>query len=635
MGRKELALLVAVLFLAAVLRMGWPGLTEFKADEAHMMTLALDMVEGQRFPLRGMASSVGFPNFPMSVWIYALPLLVWKHVYAATLFTGLLNTLAVLGCWGFVRRYWGREAALAAALMFAVSPWAVIFSRKIWAQNLLPFFVMIWVTSAALALVERRPWFILLHLLSLAVVVQIHLSGVGLVFASAMLLLLFRRRVNWQLALLGGVLAALTALPLVYSLLSGAALPVTQGFEGGADLKSFRYTWLISLGYEIHSLAGPETFRNYLATAPDISAVHWLWGALVLGGMGWLGWRGRGEREVEVGLLVLVWGLAPPLFFVWHSTPVFPHYFIITYPAQYIAAGVAGAALVRRLHGWRWAGWIVLGTSAAAQVWVWAVLLAFVSGRATPGGFGAPLKMQLAAAELAQRMLVEELAAEVLVVGPGESPELDEFAAVHSVLLRPAPHRFVAGDRSAVFPAEPAIVLLAPAPGRQAERYLSPAGRTARVELRPGEGALHLLTLPGNSAPAPDFAFQAPHTFANGVDLLGYNAPTPNNNAAVWQIYWRTGAPAETDYHFFNHLMDANGQRVSQADAAAFFAGQWRAGDTVVSRFVLPWPAEAARPSSIRTGMYTYPALENVPVLDAAGNPSAGAVQVILSNKIE
>ena len=76
------------------------------------------------FPLRGISSSVGFPNFPMSVWLYALPLFISPHPYAATLFTGLLNTLSVAASYWLVRRYWGPTAAIAAALLYATNPWA-------------------------------------------------------------------------------------------------------------------------------------------------------------------------------------------------------------------------------------------------------------------------------------------------------------------------------------------------------------------------------------------------------------------------------------------------------------------------------------------------------------------------------
>ncbi|MCA9978953.1 MAG: hypothetical protein KC413_24500, partial [Anaerolineales bacterium] len=52
--RTEIILVTAVLLLAAILRMGWPGLTEFKADEARLLQLAYDMAEGQ-FALRGIS----------------------------------------------------------------------------------------------------------------------------------------------------------------------------------------------------------------------------------------------------------------------------------------------------------------------------------------------------------------------------------------------------------------------------------------------------------------------------------------------------------------------------------------------------------------------------------------------------
>jgi 4-amino-4-deoxy-L-arabinose transferase-like glycosyltransferase len=634
--RIEWAVLAALLILAAGLRMGWPGLTEFKADEARLMTLALDMVEGQRFPIRGIGSSVGFPNAPMSVWLYALPLAAWRHVYSATLFTGLLNTLAVLGCWWFVRRYWGSTAALAAALMYAVSPWAVLYSRKIWAQNLLPLFVVGWAISAGLTFVERRPRFILLHLLCLAVAVQLHLSAIALIVATAVFLLLFWRRVHWRWTLLGVGAAALTALPFGYYLAStglgpGAALDAVQNLEDSMDLTSLRHTWLISLGREIHSLAGPSAFRDYLTTVPDISLVHWLWGALILGGLGWLAWRAwrwRGDRAAEAGLLVVVWALLPPLFFVYHSTPVFTHYFITTYPAQYIAAGVVFSLLARRLRG---AGWVILTASAAAQVWIWLALLAFVGSQATPVAFGTPLAMQVQATDRARMMLVEESAAEILIAGSGEFSEFDQFTTVNSVLLRSVPHRLVDVSRSAVFPVAPAIVLLDHSPGEMAAHYLAQARRAASVPLRAGDGALQVMALSGGAAPAPDFEFESPYLLANGVTLFGYESPVRNDDGtATWLIYWRSGTTSETDYHFFNHLMDGQGQRVGQADAAAFSARQWQAGDTIISRFVLPWPADAEGPLTMRTGMYTYPAIENIPVLDVAGNPYTDAVEIAL-----
>jgi hypothetical protein len=632
-GRAELVWLVIFVVVGGILRMGWPGITEFKADEARLLVLALDLVEAIRFPLRGISSSVGVPNPAMSVWLFSLPLLLWRHVLAATLFVGLLNTIAVAGCWWFTRRYWGVTAGLAAALMFAASPWAIVFSRKIWAQNLLPFFVMVWIYTAALALVEKRPRAIVVHLVSLAVVVQIHFSAAALVPASLLFLLIFRHRVQWRMVLVGGLLAALTLTPFLIELIRDGAdigdlADAVQASETRTDLGGWRYTWLISTGREIHSLAGAEAYQDYLETVPDIASLQGVWGVMIVAGLGLVTWqaaRRMGGQAAEAGLLVLVWGLMPPLVFMRHSFPLFLHYFITTFPAQYIVAGVVVAALSHRV---KWLGWVLLGASSAAQVGVWAALLVFLNTQATPGGFGTPLRMQLEAVEVAKKAMVESGAAEILVAGTGESPSVDENAAVHSVLLRSVSHRFVDIERSAVFPSKPAVVLIHQAGGALAELYQVAASDSERIALRAGEGEIIVLTVPPASEAPPAFTFPEPNRLANGVILVGYDNPLRLQDGILWQVHWLTGPPAEADYHFFNHLIDGDGQRLSQADAAAFGAWQWHPGDQVVSRFVLPKPADGTNAFTMRTGMYSFPGMANVPVLDIAGNPWADVVEV-------
>jgi len=196
MSKREWFFFCAILLLAGLLRMGWPGLTEFKQDEAHLYALALDLAEFKAFPWRGISSSVGLPNAPMSVYLYALPLFVWKSPLAATLFVGALNTASVALAYGMARRYWGPRAALISALLYAAAPWAVIYSRKIWAQDLLPLFVVGYIFSGLLAFVDSRSRWSVAHFVLLAVIIQIHFSGVALLPLTALLLLIFRRRVN-------------------------------------------------------------------------------------------------------------------------------------------------------------------------------------------------------------------------------------------------------------------------------------------------------------------------------------------------------------------------------------------------------------------------------------------------------
>ena len=140
--RLELILFLLVMLLAGGLRLGWPGITEFKLDEARVYKLALGLAELKSLPLAATDMSVGLPNSPLTIYIYALPLFMWKSPLAPMLFGAALNTAAVALAYWLVRRYWGPRAALLAALLYAAAPWAVLYSRKIWASNLLPLFMV-------------------------------------------------------------------------------------------------------------------------------------------------------------------------------------------------------------------------------------------------------------------------------------------------------------------------------------------------------------------------------------------------------------------------------------------------------------------------------------------------------------
>ena len=636
-SRAEWLALAAIILLAAVVRLARPDLTEFKADEGRLLTLALEAAAGD-VPLHGIASSVGFPNAPLSVWLYALPLLLWRHPFAPTLFTGLLNTLAVVGVYWLARRYWGVGAALAAALLLAAGPWAIVFSRKIWAQNLLPPFAVGWGIGAALAFVEGRRPFVVLHLVCLALAMQLHPAAAGLAPATLLFLVVFRRRVGWGWVVLGGLLAALTAAPYLWHLWGvwrAGGLPFSTG-QAAAEVSfdSLRLALAIAPGFGVEPLAG-EGF-----TLPRGAAVaRWLWLGLVLAGVGHVAVQAarRWERPAsQVGLIVLAWLLAPALLFVWHRTPVYVHYFIAGLPAACLLGGVIFAAAAGRLttRG-KGLAWAALVLTAALHLLGWGTLMRAVVAAPGATGFGLPLGTKLAAADTARRLLAETNAAEALLAGDGADPETDDFPAEFRALLHDAPLRYVNLNAEALFPATSAVVLLGPAsadgPASARNLYAATPGEAETIHAA-REAAYTVHALPPAAAPPPAVALSAPALLANFAQIAGHDEVRFGPAGAVWDLFWRTADnPDPADYHIFNHLLDASGARVAQADGSAFAGRQWRAGDVVISRFVLPVAVDAAPPLTMRVGMYRFPSLESVPVLDEAANPVGEAVEFPLS----
>lgn len=638
-NRREVVVFLLILVIAAVARLGWPGLTEFKADEGRLLTLALRMSDGE-LAVRGISSSVGFPNAPMSVWLYSLPLFIRQHAYAATLFTGALGVAAVAGVYWLAGRYGGgATGATVAALMLAVNPWAIVFSRKIWAQNLLPAVAVAWAIAAALTFVDGRRPFIALHLLCLAVAVQIHPAAAGLAPATLLFLIVFRRRIDWRYAGLGVMLALLTAAPFLWYL--GARMSVEGGLPfssgqaaEGISLQSLRLTLDLIAGEGLRPLAGPE-YRGL----PVESLARWLWAGFVAMAAGWAVWRlyrRPDERDANFVLICLAWLLGPVSLFAWRWTPIYIHYFIVALPAAcvlagaFFASGVEGAS-----RGKRALAWSVCIVVAATQLASWAGILSAVSRDPTAGGFGIPLGAKLAAADAARRLAGEHDAAEILLAGDGANPDQDAFPAEFRALLHGFPVRFVDLNREAVFPVETSVVLLgSPAADELTstrDLYLEASEMGETVQ--PGTSPFYTVALvPGAAAPALKVVLEEPALLANFVQLVGHDEPREVTGGVLWDVQWRTADnPDPSDFHFFNHLLDATGRRVAQSDAAAFAGAQWLPGDVVISRFFLPLPAQAPQPWTMRVGMYRFPSLENVPILDEAANPLSDAVEFSLT----
>lgn len=635
--RWELTLVAAILILAGALRMGAPGVTEFKRDEANLSRLALDLAQGQDFPLLGISSSVGIPNPPISVYLFALPYALDDTPRLATVFVGALNTLAVALTWLLVRRTFGARAALIAALLYAAAPWAILFSRKIWAQDLLPPFVVGTVLLGVIGFCERKTWAQALHWPLLALAAQIHYAAAALIPLSLLMLVLWRRQVRWRAVALGLALAALTVVPALIGAAQADLLSLDtlrRAVETGDEHKravttrAVELAWLTVAGTDLHALAGPDRFRDYLATVPDVSALLWLVPVAAAAAAVWLMARAarRASPQAPVAVVFVAWLALPVLAFTWEWTEVAQHYLIPLMPAAYALAGIGAAAALHALRARVLKGLLLASLIAvvALQVGLVVSLLRFVESNATPGGFGTPLGDLL---DIRAAVLDTE-PADVLVISAGEVAPYDEEPAVWSVLLDPAPSlRFVDGRRTAVVPASAATELIVAQPDLRACEAQPCAGEQAvgRVfEPRPG-GQRYVI----RAGPADPWAAQViplePARFANGAALTGY-ALLPGEVVLQYEL----SGPAPADYQVFVHAYDAAGSRVAQQDRPGWPGRYWRAGDTLYLWFALDLPESAVR---LEAGMYTLAdgVYRNLEVLDAQGAYLSQAAEIPLS----
>jgi hypothetical protein len=645
--KRTLLLAVPILLLATVLRVSWPTLTEFKFSEARLEALALEVTREGHLPLVGVPSSAGFDHSPISVYLYLPPFLLTTDPIPATIYGGLIGVAAVALCWWLARRWpgGGWQAAWIAALLFAVSPWSVAFSRKIWQVVFVPFLALVLIGLVISALIEEptpgagrgRRWHLAWALVTYALLVQVHPSAVSLAPALALWLVLFWKRVGLGPLLVGTALAALSSVPfVVHQVQSGwpvlAALKALP--EATWDLSAVQLAWEAITGLGIHALAGNA--YPLLRIVPQLSWILGLTGWLVVVSALWLAWRtmqrwratdSRQQQQARVDLVLLTWLAVPVLFNLRHSLDLYLHFFALVLPAAYLIVGRAVQDLLNSRQASRLyvPGAVGLGFLAVVQVAVLVLMGQFVATHDTSGGFGAPLGRYLAVADRAVARATEQGATEIVVVGQGDSVIVDETPAIFDVLLRDrAAYRFVDGGVAALFPAHSALALLTPGAGEAAEWYHSLPATGSDLP----EGYL----LAGLNGTPPLRQLQ-PVTglrlFQNGIEVEGYawaQDAVPQGQARLW-LLWQVLWLSADDTHFFAHLVDETGQQWGQQDIDGYPTVYRRKGDWVVNAFDIRIEQGApSGPYRARVGLYLYPQVENVPVIDQAGNPAAGEI---------
>lgn len=648
--RRELLLLCLILLLAAGLRLTRLDLIEFKYDEATWARSALAIVHEGRFPALGMVSSLGPYHPPLMSYILALPFALSRDPRLAAGWIALLGVAAVALTWWVGRTYFGRRVGLLAALLFAACPWAVIHSRKIWTQSRAALTLLF--IAAALALVTRRKhWALTGALAAIGLLISIHLGGLAFVLMLLLLALLFRRSIRPLPLLAGLALLALILSPyLLYEVRHDwpnlRGLTNLAGQEATLDLQAPRMAAMIVGGHHLEDLAG-ERFSDFLASIPDLRWLDQVEMALLWMGLAWLICRvgrelltnrGRLSSDGAARLVLLCWFSVPVALLLRHAAPLHPHDLNLLYPVQHLII----ALLLVDVINWaprasRFTSYVLRFTICLLLLWhiyLQQSLLTFVDTHDTPGGYGPPVKYALAAVNRAEELQAETEGAELISLLPGADPRYDGQAAVFDVLLGPTP-RLVDGRQALLFPARPAVYLADPG-AEPALTMLADMG--AEVEpplpLRAGsDAAYRLFRRQPDAIDAPHPWEGDPARWASGVILLGYDfsGDVRPGGAVRWTLYWRIEGipPVEGDLHWFNHLVDGAGARWGQMDGVGLPLSEWRVGDTVLTWFDIPIAADAPPPPYfIRSGMYTYPDIVAISLLDVAGNPAGQFIEL-------
>ena len=332
--------LVLTVGVAAATRFSWLDLMEFKGDEAEACRLALHALGfsepgvGRFFPTRGLVSSVGVPNPPLFVYLVAIPLAIVRSPLAAVVLVAAANVAAVAFCYVVGRRCYSRFVGFAAAALWALAPWAIVFSRKIWAQDLLPICTTLFVLALDAFLVRKRASAAFWLCVLLGVTTQLHFSAWVLAPVLVGALILGRDRVERRWLALGIAFIALVYAPFLIDhageIASAAHHHVNTHVPALVSrfTSALRFTFAIVGGDRMSALLGSQS-----RLAHPLSIVL---GATALLGTA-LAWRSAPTEPIRrLRLLLLVWYVLPLAVLSILPTHDYIHYFIVITPLPFL-----------------------------------------------------------------------------------------------------------------------------------------------------------------------------------------------------------------------------------------------------------------------------------------------------------
>lgn len=387
---------LGILVLAALLRLVRRDLVEFHTDEAGALRRAEDLVRLARPPLEGAPSSQGVFLEPHFAYLVAPFVAISRDPAVASVAVALADVAAVgLTLWLGWRAF-GPLAGLVAAGLYAASPSAVFYARRIWEPDVHPLLGVLLFVALDLGVLGGRAWWAAASLPILMLGVGVHYIFLLLAPFVLLAVLALARRRQWLPLGVGLLAAALLTLPLYFHLRATdfqeyRDFRYKSTLPAAVDLDGLRFVLRAPSGWDApvaEVLPLSDVLPRPLADAlPDL-ALALLLGGVLLALVRLL--RPAAPRVRLAGLLM--WLLVPAALTVRHSADLHPHYFLMTVPAAFLLIGAGAAQVVggaRRVAARRL---LVMGGAALVAVNCLAVgrLLDRVA-TAPAGCYGAPL----------------------------------------------------------------------------------------------------------------------------------------------------------------------------------------------------------------------------------------------------
>jgi len=352
--------LMTLMLIGFTLRLIWPMDFEWKFDQAWMFDAGRYINETGKWPSLGMPSGGGIKNPALSVWFFAFLAKFSSTPLAMVQAIHWLNILSIVGFVLLIFKKIKKQKIiwLTGLTIASVSPLAILFSRNIWAQNVLAPFLLVCLIGFF-----YRHKFIGMFLFTLcgSLLGQIHMSGYFF-FAPFLAMtviydLKLKNKVNWVGMLCGFIIPILFIIPWVKYLMDKPPVVSAQS-EGNSGIIEFKHIfkfryftyWILdSLGIHL-KYTFKKDFWNYVSH-PIVGGVStYLYGFfhIVCSAIGLFALSKfkliinlakdlfKFNKIDDPNLLLIIYFVVIGGFFTLVGLKLHPHYIIVIFPMTYI-----------------------------------------------------------------------------------------------------------------------------------------------------------------------------------------------------------------------------------------------------------------------------------------------------------
>lgn len=213
---SKFTLFSIILLFSLVFRIINLNLIEFKTDEAINLLLAARPLFGHSFAPGGTVSSIGILNPPLFTYLLFPLTIISLDPRWISFAIGFINSLAIAFLFLVIRIYYNQNIAIISTFLMALSPWAIIYSRKIWTQDLLiPFFVPFFYCFHKLLNKQRQIFWIPYLTLGLFLI-QLHQVSVIFVSIFTVLLIFKKTKINLKYISIGIIIGIIPLIPYLF-----------------------------------------------------------------------------------------------------------------------------------------------------------------------------------------------------------------------------------------------------------------------------------------------------------------------------------------------------------------------------------------------------------------------------------